>query len=150
MNKKKILTPKQFGFRKGISTQDGINELLSNIYNSLENNEYTGAVFLDLSKAFDTVSHDILLKKLEHYGIRGLPLMILSSYLTNRKQYVSIDGCKSQKRAISVGVPQGSVLGPLLFLIYINDLPRSLTNLKAILFADDTTLFTSSMDIQQL
>ena len=76
--------------------------------------------------------------------------MILSSYLTNRKQYVSIDGCISQKRAISVGVPQGSVLGPLLFLIYINDLPRSLTNLKAILFADDTTLFTSSMNIQQL
>ena len=146
----KILTTKQFGFRKGISTQDGINELVSNIYTALEKNEYTGAVFLDLSKAFDTVSHKILLKKLEHYGIRGLTYLLLSSYLSNRKQYVSINGNKSQEKEISIGVPQGSVLGPLLFLIYINDLPRSLTKLNSILFADDTTLYSCNKNIKDL
>ena len=114
----KILNPKQYGFRKGISTQDGINELVSNIYNSFENNKHTGAVFLDLRKAFDTVSHDVLLKKIEHYGIRGQPLMLLSSYLSNRKRYVSVDGCLYQQKAISIGVPQGSVLGPLLFYLH--------------------------------
>ena len=112
--------------------------------------EYLGAVFLDLSKAFDTVSHDVLLKKLEHYGIRGNALLLMKSYLTNRKQFVALDGCRSEMRNMDIGVPQGSVLGPLLFLIYINDLPRSVNRLNSILFADDTTLHFSHKDVYSL
>ena len=145
-----ILCKEQYGFRKKKSTSDAVNELLNKIYNAINRKEHLGAVFLDLSKAFDTVSHDVLLSKLEHYGIRGTPLKLLESYLSNRHQFVTVNGHKSETKEISIGVPQGSVLGPLLFLIYINDLPLSTENMKSILFADDTTLFTSHRDINSL
>ena len=108
----------------------------------------TCGIFIDLSKAFDTVNHQILLDKLEHYGIRGHALELFKSYLSNRKQYVHIEKCKSQTRPVSCGVPQGSVLGPLFFLLFINDLPKGCTNGKVRLFADDTTIFfhTNSID----
>ena len=112
--------------------------------------KYFGAVFLDLSKAFDTVPHKILLKKLEHYGIRDNALKLMESYLSNRKQFVSINGKNSSTCDMTIGVPQGSVLGPLLFLIYINDLPSSTSKLKSILFADDTTMFTCNENIYSL
>ena len=101
--------------------------------------EPTLSVFLDLSKAFDTIDHDILLYKVEFYGIRGLALDWFKSYLYNRKQYVSYNGVQSESLSIHCGVPQGSVLGPLLFIIYTNDLPDCISQATTILFADDTT-----------
>ena len=105
--------------------------------------ENTISVFLDLSKAFDTVNHNILLRKLEFYGIRGLALQWFKNYLTGRTQYVLYNNTQSSKQYITCGVPQGSVLGPLLFLIYINDIPNCLKHSKSIVFADDTTIFAT-------
>ena len=138
-----LFVDNQYGFRKNKSTSDAVNDFLNNAYESINDKKFLGAVFLDLSKAFDTVPHDILLRKLEHYGVRGVALRLFESYLSNRKQFVAADGVQSSTLNVTIGVPQGSVLGPLLFLVYINDLPRSTTKLKSILFADDTTLYTS-------
>ena len=105
---------------------------------------YSCGVFLDFSKAFDIVNHKILLSKLESYGIRGLPLQLFTSYLTNRKQCTSLGNYLSSMQTVSCGVPQGSTLGPVLFLIYINDLPNSSEALMFRIFADDTNIFASS------
>ena len=107
-------------------------------------------VFLDLSKAFDTINHDTLLYKLQHYGVRGIALDWFRSYLTDRKQYVSFNGNNSAEYSIKVGVPQGSVLGPLLFILYTNDLPNALRTANCVLFADDTTIYKSSNNLCQL
>ena len=101
------------------------------------------AVFLDLSKAFDTINHDLLLKKLKFYGFSNLALKIMDSYLSDRSQYVDLDGLTSDHQGVPVGVPQGSIQGPLLFLIYVNDLPNCTSILDATLFADDTSLTSS-------
>ena len=106
--------------------------------------------FLDFSKAFDTVDHDILLCKLSHYGIRGNALKWIESYLSNRKQFVTYNGVSSVSKAIVCGVPQGSVLGPLLFFIYIKELCAVCKNTTPILFADDTNRFSSGTDLQLL
>ena len=107
-------------------------------------------IFINVYKAFATVNHQILIDKLEHYGIRGNALDIFRSYLSNRKQYVHIDNCKSQTRSISHGVPQGSVLGPLFFLLFINDLPKCCPDGKVRLFADDTTIFFHRNNINEI
>ena len=117
---------------------------------SLENGEYTIGTFLDFSKAFDTVDHVILLKKLSHYGIRGSALKWFESYLSNCKQYVTYNGIASSTQTIRCGVPQGSILGPLLFLIYINDFCSICKHTMPILFADDANLFSSGKDIRTL
>ena len=140
----------QFGFRIGHSTDHALISLTETIKSSLDNKRFGCGIFIDLQKAFDTVNHDILLQKLEHYGIRGTALKWFQSYLTNRKQFVSINGHSSSQREITCGVPQGSVLGPLLFLIYINDLPKSSKLLSFYLFADDTNIYFESDNLATL
>ena len=146
IEKHNILHNKQFGFRKGYSTTHALIELTDKIAKAFEKKHIVISLFLDLSKAFDCIDHSILLKKLKYYGIRGNAIQWFESYLCNRKQYVSVDNFNSEYKSISVGVPQGSNLGPLLFLLYINDLQYVSNILSVILFADDTSLFLSGKD----
>ena len=150
VEKHKILNECQFSFRKGHSTEHAIAEITDNLKNSTDNNLITCGVILDFSKAFDTVNHAILLQRLEEYGVRGLPLKWFDSYLSNRKQYVSLQNAKSSEQTITCGVPQGSSLGPLLFLIYINDISNSSEKPSFRLFADDTNIFASSKKLKDL
>ena len=119
INKHNILTQNQFGFRKNRSTELAVTEVYNRLLDNLENKKYTCAIFLDLAKAFDSVDHKILLQKLEKYGIRGNALELMRSYLQNRNHYVALGGANSSKLILEYGVPQGSVLGPLLFLLFI-------------------------------
>ena len=140
----------QYGFRPKHSTTHAICEFTANTHNSFDNDLTTIGVFLDLSKAFDTIDHTILLKKLSYYGIRGLALEWFRSYLSNRKQFVIYKDTFSERMNLPCGVPQGSVLGPLLFIIYTNDLPNSLIHSKCILFADDTTIYYAAKNITDI
>ena len=146
----KVLYKSQYGFRRRHNSTHATLDFLKTVESALENNEYGVGIFVDLSKAFDTLDHSILLKKLDHYGIRGKVLAWIKSYLTNRKQFVDLDGLKSEMKDITVGVPQGSILGPLLFLVYVNDLPASVSNLRPIMFADDTNLVIKGKSLRDL
>ena len=130
----------QFGFRKKYSTNHALMSMTQQIKDTIEKGNLAVGVFVDFQKAFDTVNHKILLRKLQHYGIRGLALNWFSSYLDKRMQYVSIGNNASTTEYIKHGVPQGSVLGPLLFLIYINDLNTCIKHCITRHFADDTNL----------
>ena len=149
-NKNNVLYNKQFGFQKSNSTEHAILQLIDQITNSFEQKKFTLGVFIDLSKAFDTVDHDILLKKLELYGLRNNKLKWFKSYLYKRKQFICFNHSRTETKEITCGVPQGSILGPLLFLIYVNDLKKASTILDPIMFADDTNLFYSHSNIKTL
>ena len=136
------LVNSQFGFRRNKSTTHAIMNFLEYLYNNLDESKLILSVFLDFRKAFDSVDHKILLSKLQIYGIRGQALDWFQSYLINRKQFVRINGFDSDLKLVPCGVPQGSILGPLLFLIYINDITMCSNLFKYILYADDSTLST--------
>ena len=145
----KLLYQHQYGFLKGKSTEHALLQILNQIGTALNNNKYCLGVFLDLKKAFDTVPHDILLKKLVKLGITGTTLNWFKSYLSGRTQKVDINGQLSDSCDIDISVLQGTILGPILFLCYINDLPNA-TDLFSILYADDTTALDSDDDLDVL
>ena len=149
LQKFNLIFAHQYGFIKKRSTIDAILNFCDHCYSSFESKNYLMSVFLDLSKAFDTIDHDILCKKLEYYGLRGIINDWFRSYLSTRSQFVRIDGSQSNPTPVSYGVPQGSILGPLLFLLYINDMHR-VTNLNCIHFADDSTFFAKGDCLNQL
>ena len=147
----KIISDSQYGFRKSRDTQLASLKLISLLLPAFQNtNKYAASVFLDFSKAFDTVDHSLLLKKLERYGIRGPALHLLKSYLTNRTMAVKINNSTSNLLNINIGVPQGSCLGPLFYLIYANDLQNVISNLTSVVFADDTTIVEISNSLEVL
>ena len=142
-----LLCPHQSGFHTGYSTQDVLLHITDKWLKAIDEGKYTGTVFLDLAKAFDTVDHSILCTKLTYYGFRGPSYDLLCNYLAERQQRVSFNGDLSNWGAISIGVPQGSILGPLLFALYINDLPSVVNHCMLHLFADDAELHCSHSDL---
>ena len=149
-DKREILYEYQYGFREGYSVMHALLDAASfGLYDSIQSKEHIAMLLMDLRKAFDTVSHYKLLQKLYHYGIRGPVNRLIESYLTSRKQFISIDKVNSSAQSINIGVPQGSILGPLLFLIYINDLPNAISS-KPRLFADDTCIMLSDSSLPNL
>ena len=149
LKKHNILSDFQFGYRSQHSTTHAILNICDNILTKFDNKMHTVSLFLDLSKGFDCVNHDILLKKLYHYGIRGIAWNFFKSYLTDRQQFTHVNGISSDFLTVLCGVPQGSVLGPLLFLLYTNDLQNA-SNFSINLFADDTCLSLSDKNLHTL
>ena len=144
-----MISNSQFGFRTGHSTIHPMVKLMNFVSEALNKKQHSIAIFCDLRKAFDTCNHSLLFRKMEKMGIKGITLEWFKNYLTGRKQFVSLNGISSNLLNSTIGVPQGSILGPILFLIYINDLPYCST-LLALLFADDTTLLASGDNIEDL
>ena len=144
LTENKILTSNQFGFRPKLSTSTALAFFTGNILENDDNGLITASVFLDFSKAFDTVDHAILVCKLKSVGLDENSLNWFESYLSSRQQVTSIDNTLPSSLPVSVGVPQGSILGPLPFIIYINDMPNIVKHCKILLYADDTLLYYSS------
>ena len=148
-DKKDALFEMQYGFRPGRSCEHALLNAQNVILDSLSKKQIGLLLLVDYSKAFDMIEHKILLKKLDHYGVRGIVLKWFESYLSNREQYVSIKNSKSSTRPIKYGVPQGSILGPLLFIVYINDMPKICQNAHFILYADDANIFVTGDTVEE-
>ena len=136
-----LLSPQQYGFRTKHSTELAALNLVDHLTYKLDTGKIPINIYIDLSKAFDTLIHDILLDKMSFYGVNGVAKKLLKSYLTQRQQIVEYNGSQSDSLEIKTGIPQGSVLGPFLFSVYINDLPLCTDMFNMIMYADDTTLF---------
>ena len=150
LEKKEIIFSLQFGFRQKYSTAHTLIHLTDKISREIDKGNYACGIFVDFQKAFDTVDHHILLKKLEYYGVRGISNKWFALYLSNRKQFVSINGYKSNLADVKCGVPQDSILGPLLFLIYINDLHAAIMHSEVHHFADDTNLLNFNSCVKSI
>lgn len=150
LNKNNYFSSNQFGFREGMSTEDALLTFMENVYSSINQNKKVSALFIDLTKAFDTVDHGVLFEKLWWTGVRGLPLNWFTSYLSRREQSVRIGMCLSDPGSLEYGVPQGSVLGPILFLIYMNDLCNGRFNGRLVAFADDTAFIYEHQNLNSL
>ena len=149
-NKHSLFSEKQYGFLKGRSTQGALMNLTENIYDALDVYEHNISILIDLKSAFDTVNHSILLSKLSLYGIRGVPLNWIKSYLSDRRFYVSLNGSSSSEKILNIGIPQGSILEPLFFINYNNELPKVSNILTTTLFADDTTFSISNNNYENM
>ena len=145
-----LLHTSQFGFRNKYSSYMAVLEAYNKIVSDLDKGNHTLGIFLDLSKAFDTISHSILLAKLHHYGIRGNAFEWFKSYLTDRSQFVAYNNCKSSSLSVKCGVPQGSVLGPLLFILFLNDISFASDILSFFIYADDTNAIISNSNLNDL
>jgi hypothetical protein len=141
LNVDDVLVDNQYGFRENHSTSLALIRMVNNISEELDNKNYSLGLFIDLSKAFDTVDHKLLIKKMYHYGVRGISLDWFTDYLANRTQYVSLNSVNSKLLPVTCGVLQGSILGPLLFILFINDIVSTSKLIDFIMFADDTNLF---------
>ena len=150
LDKNGLLYKFQSGFRKNFSTDSCLVQLTNFIVNGMDKGLHTGMILIDLQKAFDTLDHGVLLEKMECIGFKKTVIQWFSSYLSSRKFFVSLEGVFSEEGLITCGVPQGSILGPLLFLIYINDLPQSLNEASSNLYADDTCIYYQHRDIQKI
>ena len=150
LDRNSIIHPQQYGFRSGCNTFNAINYLTEEIYKTIDSQKFLLSIYIDFSKAFDTVKHEILLKKMKFYGIRGVIYNWFKDYLQHRTQSTKFQSHISSAHPINYGVPQSSALGPILFLIYINDLPSIFSEFKTILFADDSTFYISGADPNQL
>ncbi len=148
--KHNLLTDSQYGFRTNSTTSLALIDSIENVMNSIEQKQFAVGLFIDLKKAFDTIDHHILINKLEHYGIRGVVLNWIQSYLSDRRQFVKLGDSCSKCLDITCGVPQGSILGPKFFILYINDICHTSKILKLVLFADVTNIFCSGDDLHQL
>ena len=146
LNENNLLAEEQFGFRKYHSTEYAAKSLVDHISKEMEHGKNPGALYIDLSKAFDTLSFDIILYKLNYYEIASTELQLLTNYLQNRKQYVIFNNHESDLTEITTGIPQGSILGPLLFSIIINNFQKSSEKLRFLMYADDTTIYFNLED----
>lgn len=144
-----VLSPMQSGFRQGHSTVTAVASVTNDIITALDNKKSCAALFIDLSKAFDTVCHDLLLERLKSIGFSPSVIKWFSNYLSGRTQCVTVGNCSSSSLEVKMGVPQGSILGPILFSIYINNLGAGLSPTKVHLYADDTILYTFASSVQE-
>lgn len=150
LNKYHVVSNSQYGFQKGKSTEMALLLIKNEILKNMENKLFIVGLFIDLKKAFDCVNHNILLSKLHDYGIRGIALDLVKSYLCNRKQCVKVNDSVSPTTIVKFGVPQESILRPLLFVLYINDLCNVPDSPKMVMYADDTNIFFSAPTLRNL